>query len=181
MNNMFDLTANNGVKGTLCLNLGLKQMPDEPNKPTLLVFATQIVAAHVSHNKVASDTLPSLIRSVFGALSGASGAADAQSNKSEPAVPIKKSVLRDHIVCLDCGKHFSMLKRHLNTDHHMTPDAYRAKWGLPRDYPMVSSDHSERRSTLAKKFGLGRKAAAPIPEPMVAKAPAGQRGRPRKS
>ena len=78
--------------------------------------------------------------------------------KGEPAIPVKRSVTAAHIACLECGKQFSMLKRHLNTDHQMTPDQYRQKWDLPRSYPMVAPDYAKTRSALAKKIGLGRAA-----------------------
>ena len=152
-------------------------MSDEPNKTTLLTLAAQIVAAHVSHNNVAADALPSLITSVFKSLSGADKPVTPE--KAEPAVPIKKSVFNDHIICLDCGQAFKTIRRHLNTDHELTPEAYREKWGLPRDYPMTAPAYSAQRSALAKELGLGRKAKV-APEPKVIKVPAEKRGRPKK-
>ena len=127
---------------------------------TILSLAAEIVSAHVSNNAVASDQLPNLINDVHRALSTV-GQAGAETPKIEPAVSVKKSVFADHVVCLECGKHFSMLKRHLMTDHKLTVQQYREKWELPSSYPMVSPDYAKVRSGLAKKNGLGRKAAAP--------------------
>ncbi len=143
--------------------------------PSLLRLTAQIVAAHVTHNTVSAEALPALIESVYRALAG-SGAAPVEEAKLVPAVPIKRSVFPDHIVCLEDGKRLQMLKRHLMTSYGMTPDQYRQKWGLPPTYPMVAPDYAERRSALAKEIGLGRKAAAK-PEERPAKVP-GRRGRP---
>ena len=127
--------------------------------PQLLALATNIVSAHVSHNAVAVDQLSALIQQVFNALATAEQAATAP-QKTEPAVPVRRSVRADHIVCLDCGKHFSMLKRHLMTDHKMTPEQYRQRWELSSSYPLVAPNYAKTRSALAKKFGLGRKGSA---------------------
>ena len=121
----------------------------------LLGLATNIVSAHVSRNTVGVDQLSGLIRQVFNALATAEQAATALP-KAEPAVAVKRSVLADHIVCLDCGKHLTMLRRHLMTDHKLTPEQYRARWELPLSYPLVAPDYAKTRSALAKKFGLGR-------------------------
>ena len=128
-------------------------------RPELLGLATEIVSAHVSNNAVAADQLPGLIQKVFNALATVEQVT-ATPPKAEPAVPVRKSVLADHIVCLDCGKHFSMLRRHLMTDHKMTPQQYRQRWDLPSTYPMVAPDYAKTRSALAKKIGLGRKGQA---------------------
>ena len=125
-------------------------------RPELLGLATEIVSAHVRNNAIAADQLPGLIQQVFNALATVEQATAAPP-KAEPAVPVKKSVLADHIVCLDCGKHFSMLRRHLMTDHKMTPQQYRQRWDLPSTYPLVAPDYAKTRSSLAKKIGLGRK------------------------
>ena len=131
-------------------------------RPELLGLATEIVSAHVRNNAIAADQLPGLIQQVFNALATVEQATAAPP-KAEPAVPVRKSVLADHIVCLDCGKHFSMLRRHLMTDHKMTPQQYRQRWDLPSTYPMVAPDYAKTRSTIAKKIGLGHKAqAAPM-------------------
>jgi predicted transcriptional regulator len=126
----------------------------------LLGLATEIVSAHVSHNAVAVDQLPSLIQQVFNALAIAEQA-DTAPPKPEPAVPIKQSARADHLVCFDCGKQFSMLKRHLMTDHKLTPDQYLQRWELPPSYPIVAPNYAKTRSALAKKFGLGRRYTEP--------------------
>jgi predicted transcriptional regulator len=126
----------------------------------VLGLTAQIVSAHVSHNAVPPDALPGLIQEVYKTLSNV-GKQPAQAERPEPAVPVKQSVRQDRIICLEDGKSFSMLKRHLMTDHKMTPQQYREKWGLPRDYPMVAPNYAKTRSALAKKIGLGRKAGRP--------------------
>ena len=133
-------------------------MTDKPIKP--LELAAQIVSAHVSNNTVEASTLPSLIQEVYQALTGVKGSVGepAVLGKPVPAVPIKKSVVANYIVCLEDGKKLKMLKRHLQSSHNMTPDQYRERWGLPREYPIVAPSYAERRSDLAKEIGLGRKA-----------------------
>lgn len=123
---------------------------------TLITLTSDIVAAHVSNNSVAVDDLPVLIQNVYGALSGL-GSEPQTDEKREPAVSVRSSVKPDHLVCLEDGKKMKMLKRHLMTDHGLTPAEYRARWGLPADYPMVAPDYAEKRRTLAKEIGLGRK------------------------
>ncbi|MGE3747467.1 MAG: MucR family transcriptional regulator [Sphingomonadaceae bacterium] len=124
---------------------------------TLITLTADIVSAHVSNNSVAVSDLPSLIQNVHGALSGLGQVAPAPEVKPEPAVSIRSSVKPDFIVCLEDGKKLKMLKRHLMTHYQMTPEQYRAKWGLPADYPMVAPNYAEQRRTLAKKIGLGTK------------------------
>ena len=124
---------------------------------TLLTLTADIVAAHVSNNSVAVNDLPNLIQNVHNALSGISSKASAAEAKPEPKVPIRSSVKPDYIVCLEDGKKQKMLKRHLMTNHDMTPDEYRQKWGLSPDYPMVAPNYAEQRRTLAKSIGLGTK------------------------
>src|SRR5215471_15001760 len=136
----------------------------------VLGLTAQIVSAHVSHNAVAPDALPALIQEVYRTLSNI-GQAPVQTEKPAPAVPVKQSIRQDRIICLEDGKSFSMLKRHLMTDHKLTPQQYREKWGLPRDYPMVAPNYAQTRSALAKKIGRGRKAGRP------AKKAAGRRKR----
>ena len=126
---------------------------------SVLSLAAQIVAARVANNTIDPADLPKLINDVHRALANA-GQSTAAPPRAEPAVDIKRSVRNDHIVCLECGKHFSMLKRHLNTDHQLTPHEYRQKWDLPPTYPIVAPDYAKTRSALAKKIGLGRKAAS---------------------
>ncbi len=123
---------------------------------TLITLTSDIVAAHVSNNSVGVEEVPALIQNVYGALAGL-GAAPQVESKPEPAVSIRASVKNDHIVCLEDGKKMKMLKRHLMTDHGLTPAEYRARWGLPADYPMVAPDYAEKRRVLAKEIGLGRK------------------------
>jgi predicted transcriptional regulator len=129
----------------------------EPNEiaEMLITLTADIVAAHVSNNSVAVSDLPVLIGNVHTALAGLS-ANTAPVIPLEPAVPIRNSVKKDHIVCLEDGKKLKMLKRHLMTHYGMTPDDYRTKWGLAADYPMVAPDYAETRRLLAKKIGLGR-------------------------
>ncbi|WP_209348040.1 MucR family transcriptional regulator [Pontixanthobacter sp. CEM42] len=124
---------------------------------TLITLTSDIVAAHVSNNNVDGEELPSLITNVYGALAGLGQDEDPVEERPEPAVSIRASVKKDYIVCLEDGKKFKMLKRHLMTEYNMTPDEYRARWDLPSDYPMVAPSYSETRRDLAKKIGLGRK------------------------
>jgi predicted transcriptional regulator len=121
----------------------------------LLQLAVDIVSAHVSNNSLPADQLPVLIRQVFRTLATAQQKATAPP-RPEPAVSVRTSVRQDHLVCLDCGKHFSMLKRHLMVDHNLTPDQYRERWQLSPTYPVVAPAYAKTRSALAKRFGLGR-------------------------
>ncbi len=125
----------------------------------ILGLAAQIVSAHVGNNNVPSEELPGLIRQICETLSTV-GQEPAQPVKPEPAVPVKRSVFEDHIVCLVCGDNFKILKRHLQTDHNLSISEYREMFSLPHDYPMVAPSYAERRSALARKIGLGRKGAA---------------------
>jgi predicted transcriptional regulator len=124
---------------------------------TLLTLTADIVAAHVSNNSVAVNDLPNLIQNVHAALTGISGSTAAPEPKAEPKVSIRSSIKPDAIACLECGKKQKMLKRHLMTNHQMTPAEYRQKWGLSPDYPMVAPNYAEQRRTLAKSIGLGTK------------------------
>jgi predicted transcriptional regulator len=149
-------------------------------------LAAQIVSAHVSHNATPATELPALIQSVHAALAALGKVAPAEAPRAEPAVPIKKSVFPDYVVCLEDGKKLKMLKRHLQTAYGMTPDQYRAKWGLPASYPLVAPNYAEHRSTLAKSNGLGRKRADRAPEAVVEAVEPGAKakkemGRPRKA
>ena len=123
---------------------------------TLITLTSDIVAAHVSNNSVAVDEVPTLIPNIYNALSGLGGT-EPEEEKPEPAVPIRSSVKKDYIVCLEDGKKMKMLKRHLKTAYDMTPEEYRARWNLPADYPMVAPAYAEKRRELAVKIGLGRK------------------------
>lgn len=124
---------------------------------TFITLTADIVAAHVSNNSVAVSDIPHLIQNVHNALVGLGGPAPAPEVKLEPAVSIRASIKPDYIICLDDGKKLKMLKRHLMTHYGMTPDDYRAKWGLPADYPMVAPNYAEQRRSLAVKIGLGTK------------------------
>ena len=126
----------------------------------LRTLTADIVAAHVSNNSVAVNDLPQLISNVWGALSGLSPI-PAVVEKPVPKVPVRNSVKPDFIVCLEDGKKLKMLKRHLMTHYQMTPDEYRAKWGLAKDYPMVAPNYAEQRRVLAKSIGLGTKRKRP--------------------
>ena len=123
----------------------------------LLPLASDIIAAHLSNNKVPAGELPELIRNIVQALAAASAGAPAPTRRPYPAVSIKKSVTPEYIVCLEDGKKLKMLKRHLRTAYKMSPDDYRARWNLPADYPMVAPNYAKKRSSLAKKIGLGTK------------------------
>jgi predicted transcriptional regulator len=124
---------------------------------TFITLTADIVAAHVSNNSVAVSDIPVLIQNVHNALASLGSAQATVAVKLEPAVSIRSSIKPDYIVCLDDGKKLKMLKRHLMTHYGITPDQYRAKWGLPADYPMVAPNYAETRRMLAKKIGLGRK------------------------
>ncbi len=133
-------------------------MADTPASHDVLGLTAQIVASHVANNAVDADTLPALIHGVYTSLSGLGGAQAAPAPEArQPAVPVKKSVFPDHIVCLEDGKKLKMLKRHLMTAFGLSPEQYRERWGLPSDYPMVAPNYASHRSSLAKKIGLGTK------------------------
>ena len=134
---------------------------NEDAEDTLLTLTADIVAAHVSNNSVAVNDLPQLIQNVHSALNGISGSSAAPEARPEPKVSIRASIKPDYIVCLEDGKKQKMLKRHLMTNHGMTPDEYRQKWGLAADYPMVAPNYAEQRRTLAKSIGLGTKRRKP--------------------
>lgn len=128
---------------------------------TVIELTADIVSAYVGNNPLPASGLPELIASVSASVRKLAGAAVTESPSLVPAVNPKKSVFPDYIVCLEDGKKFKSLKRHLRTDYGLSPDDYRAKWGLPPDYPMVAPSYSATRSALAKSTGLGRKPAAP--------------------
>jgi len=127
--------------------------------PNYIELAADIVSAYVSNNSVRAGDLTDLINTVHSALAGAAGQSRAPSPAEEPrpAIAVKKSITPDYIICLEDGKRFKSLKRHLRTAYDMTPDQYRAKWSLPGDYPMVAPSYAAARSNLAKSMGLGRK------------------------
>lgn len=138
----------------------------------LITHTTDIVVSYVANNSLGSDDVSSLIRDVYGTLAGLGGENAEPEARPDPAVSIRSSVKKDHIVCLEDGKKLTMLKRYLQTNYGMTPQQYRAKWKLPADYPMVAPNYAEKRRTLAKAIGLGRKSGAA--------APASKRGRTKK-
>ena len=125
------------------------------NTVDLLDLTSEIVAAYVSNNKVEVEKLPEIIGNVYASLSSIANEEGVE--MIEPAVPIKKSVTPDYIICLEDGKKFKMLRRHLQNVYGLTPEEYRERWGLPADYPMVAPNYAEKRSGLAKQIGLGKK------------------------
>ena len=152
-------------------------MDDSAQQPAastnLTELTAEVVSAYVAKNNVPAADLPSLLHNVHGALSGL-GTPIEEPKKIEtlvPAVPIKKSITDDYLIGLENGQKFKSLKRHLMTTYSMTPADYRAKWGLPKDYPMVAPAYAKARSSLAKTLGLGRK-AMPTPAPVPVEAPA---------
>jgi predicted transcriptional regulator len=130
---------------------------NETKDDTLLTLTADIVAAHVSNNSVAVNDLPTLIQNVHQALTGIAPGTSTSEEKPEPKVSIRSSIKPDSITCLECGKKQKMLKRHLMTNHEMSPADYRQKWSLASDYPMVAPNYAEQRRTLAKSIGLGTK------------------------
>ena len=136
-------------------------------------LTAEIVSAYLSHNPIPASEIPALISQVHAALQRvSSGRSEAPLEPAKPAVSVKKSMTPDYLVCLEDGKRFKSLKRHLRTQYNMTPEQYRDKWGLPADYPMVAPNYAEQRRSLAKSIGLGTKRTAK---------PGGKpRGRPRK-
>ena len=133
-------------------------MDNQDNAAEALVSLTaDIVSAHVSNNSVAVNDLPVLIQNVHNALAGLGQVQEEPAAKQEPAVSVRSSIKPDYVVCLEDGLKMKMLKRHLMTDHGLTPDQYRQKWGLGPDYPMVAPNYAEQRRTLAKSIGLGTK------------------------
>ncbi|MDF2640597.1 MAG: transcriptional regulator, MucR family [Novosphingobium lindaniclasticum] len=123
----------------------------------LLELAADIITAHVSNNKVEPDRLPALIQSVYGSLAQLGQAPEVAEEQRKPAVSVRSSVKPDAVTCLECGEKLKMLKRHLMTDHGLTPEDYRGRWNLPADYPLVAPEYAQRRKELAHKIGLGRK------------------------
>jgi predicted transcriptional regulator len=127
----------------------------------LLKFASEIVAAYVSNNPIPVSEIPAMIKSVHATLGGLAGGATSEPTAAvKPAIAVKKSVTPEYIVCLEDGKKLKMLKRYLRSRYDLTPEEYRAKWGLPADYPMVAPNYAAQRSEFAKKIGLGRTAPA---------------------
>jgi predicted transcriptional regulator len=141
-------------------------MNEELKSGTLLPMVGEIVAAHISNNKVSSADVPQLIRDVYSALASASRSDTGPTSRGEPAVAVRKSVNPDYLVCLEDGFQAKMLKRHLRTAHNLSPEQYRQRWSLPADYPLVAPNYAKARSKLAKQIGLGtkprRKKAQPL-------------------
>ena len=133
-------------------------MDDTEQSNDLLSLTTEIVAAHVSNNTVALGDLPQLINHIYNSLANIGSAPAAPASRPQPAVSIKRSVQPDYIICLEDGKKLKMLKRHLKTAYNMSPEAYRERWKLSSDYPMVAPNYAEQRSRLAKQIGLGTRA-----------------------
>ena len=127
------------------------------DKVDVIEMTAEIVAAYVENNTISTSDLPGLIQSVHRALSGIStGTETVEVAPKEPAVPVRRSITPDHLVCLEDGRKFKSLKRHLRTKYNMSPEDYRAKWGLGKDYPMVAPNYAKARSELAKQMGLGQ-------------------------
>jgi predicted transcriptional regulator len=138
----------------------------------VIEMAADIVSAYVAHNSVSANDLPNFIRQVHDALQGIrTGAPETPPAPQAPAVSVRKSISPDFLICLEDGRKFKSLKRHLRTQYNMTPEAYRAKWGLPRDYPMVAPNYAASRSALAKSMGLGQGSRKPAKAAAAAKAP----------
>lgn len=132
-------------------------MSDSDSNESFIALTANIVSAYVSNNTVPAGDIPALINQVHSALSRVSGQQPvSMSEPAKPAVPVKRSVTPEYIVCLEDGKKFKSLKRHLRTQYNMTPEQYREKWGLPPDYPMVAPNYARARSALAKQMGLGQ-------------------------
>ena len=138
---------------------------DKVSRDDILRLAVDVVAAYVSKNTLPTSQISELINTVYSSLGQLDPQApEVKAEVARPAVPVKKSVNPDFIICLEDGKKLKMLKRHLRTTYNMTPDEYRAKWGLPADYPMVAPNYAAQRSEFAKKIGLGRKAEGGVEE-----------------
>ena len=161
---------------------------EEAGKNNLTELTAEIVSAYVARNNVPASELPSLLQSVHTALGRIATGGATTEQKPEPlvpAVPIKKSIMDDYLISLENGQKFKSLKRHLMTTYNMTPQQYREKWGLPKDYPMVAPAYAKSRSALAKSLGLGRKAAVAVepvaPPPAAAKEPGAKPARARRA
>ncbi len=131
-------------------------MVEKMSANEILELTTEIVVAHVGNNALDQRDLPKLIQDVHMTLNTL-GAVPSEPEQLKPAVPVRRSVFADHIVCLECGKKLKMLKRHLKTAHDTTPDNYKQQWNLPSDYPLVAPNYADHRSSLAKQIGLGTK------------------------
>lgn len=130
-------------------------MSDESNKQELLTCTTEIVSSYLANNSVNTGEIPNIIEQVYKTLANVDNESGVSGDRPQPAVPIKRSVMPDYIICLEDGKKLKMLKRHLKTAYNMSPEEYRERWGLPADYPMVAPNYARQRSQLAKDIGLG--------------------------
>ncbi|MZR31050.1 transcriptional regulator [Sneathiella sp. DP05] len=131
--------------------------PSQSEREELLRMTADITSAYVSNNQIENAELVQVIKSVYSSLATLDADTEAEQAELKPAVPIKRSIQNDYLVCLEDGKQLKMLKRYLRSNYDMTPEEYRAKWNLPPDYPMVAPAYAKRRSQFAKEFGLGRK------------------------
>ena len=154
--------------------------PGAEDADALIMHTTDIVVSFVANNSIGAQEVSSLIQNVHATLAGL-GSGTNEERRPDPAVSVRASVKNDHVVCLEDGKKFKMLKRHLMTDHGMTPDEYRARWDLPASYPMVAFDYAEKRRDLAKKIGLGRKPGQKVARKAAAKPQAKKQRAPRKA
>jgi predicted transcriptional regulator len=132
--------------------------PNNLSRDELLRMTTQVVSAYVGNNTIQKTQISDVIHSVYGSLEGLGGDAASAQTKQKPAVPAKRSITPDHIICLEDGKKLKMLKRYIRTAYNLTPEEYRAKWGLAADYPMVAPNYAKQRSAFAKQIGLGKRA-----------------------
>lgn len=132
-----------------------KHSPETGLNEKLMTLSAQVAAAFVSHNNVTASELPELISTIYSSLSRIGSGQPGLQSRPDPAVPVKKSIFPDYIICLEDGKKLKMLKRHIKTSYNLTPDQYRERWNLGSDYPMVAPNYAKQRSKLAKQIGLG--------------------------
>jgi len=149
----FKLLAANKVEKGNMTDAG----PEQSSSADLLRMTAEVVAAYVRNNPLPASELSAIIQTVHGSLTALDGGGAAMAEPQRPAVSVRRSVQPDHIICLEDGKKLKMLKRHLRTTYGLSPEEYRAKWGLPPDYPMVAPNYAKQRSEFAKQIGLGRK------------------------
>lgn len=147
----------------------------------LLELTSDIISAHVSNNAVSTDKLPELIQAVYGSLAALGKAPEPIEKERTPVVSVRSSVKPEAIACLECGSKLKTLKRHLQTEHGLTPEAYRTRWNLPTNYPMISADYAERRKAIATEIGLGTKGGRKKKTPEVAEVRAPETDKPAKS